>query len=63
MLKVYKTINNGLKFLNEPLVTSQRYIKHKGYVNNISFNKILSEEQNKLSKNMNNCLQTVIKVL
>ena len=39
-----------LKFLNEPLVTSQRYIKHKGYVNNISFNKILSEEQNKLNK-------------
>lgn len=63
MLKVYKTINNGLKFLNGSLVTSHRYIKHKGYVNNISFNKILSEEQNKLSKNMNNCLQTTRKVL
>ena len=63
MLKVYKTINNGLKFLNESLVTSHRHIKHKGYVNNISFNKILSEEQNKLSKNMNNCLQTDRKVL
>ena len=50
MLKVYKTINNGLKFLNESLVTSHRYIKHKGYVNNISFNKILLEEQNKLNK-------------
>ena len=35
MLKVYKTINNGLKFLNEPLVTSQRYIKHKGNADDV----------------------------
>lgn len=44
MLKVYKSINNDLKFLDEPLVTSQRYIKHKSYINNISFNEILLEE-------------------
>ena len=44
MLKVYISINNDLKFLSEPLTTSQRHIKYKGNVDNISFNEILLEE-------------------
>ena len=63
MLKVYKSINNDLKFLDEPLVTSQRYNKNNVKDSNIKFGEILKKEQNKLENIVNNCLQTDKKMI